>query len=89
MTRLRKETELEHAERLLDALDPEITPAVDTTALARVASCADARDHAVAALNKAVLNARAEGFSWTDVGIRVGVSRQAARQKYGPLEKQG
>lgn len=87
MTRPQDKTELETVERLLDTMDPADYPAIDTTALARVAQLADARDQSEGALTEAVLAARATGFSWTEIGFRLRVSRQAARQKYGPLEK--
>src|SRR5437867_3034124 len=33
-----------------------------------------------------VEQARAEGFSWTDIGSHLGVSRQAAQQRYTPRQ---
>ena len=87
MTRRSKETEHERVERLLDELDPDVTPAIDTTALAWVAQSADLHKRVEKRLTQAVLLARAEGFSWSDIGLALRVSRQAARQKYGPLEK--
>jgi DNA-directed RNA polymerase specialized sigma24 family protein len=32
---------------------------------------------------EAVARCRAEGYSWTDIGARLGISRQAAQQRFG------
>lgn len=43
--------------------------------------------HAVAAaMDRAVRLLRLSGASWTEVGTRLGVSRQAATKKYGHLD---
>ncbi len=53
--------------------------------LAAVGAAAEARDHADATLASRVAVARSHGRSWTEIAVRLGVSRQAARQKYSPL----
>jgi hypothetical protein len=35
------------------------------------------------AISQAVTGLRAFGYSWTDIGIRLGVTRQAAQQRWG------
>lgn len=35
------------------------------------------------AIRIAVIGLRAKGYSWTEIGTRLGVTRQAAQQRYG------
>lgn len=53
--------------------------------LAAVAAAVDARDQAEETLTALVAAARSNGRSWTEIAVRLGVSRQAARQKYAPV----
>lgn len=41
------------------------------------------RAHAEQRLTKAVEKARSEGHSWVSIGVMVGTSGEAARQRYG------
>lgn len=76
-------TETERAEQLLDALNPD-TAAVDNTEdLRDIAEAADAVATEEARLTEAVQHARAHGRSWTRIAVALGVSRQAARQRFG------
>lgn len=72
----------EELERRLDADTGEIT-AVDARDLRDVAEAADAVGAAEARLREAVEVAHARGRSWGRIGIALGVSRQAARQRFG------
>lgn len=83
---LRKENRITDIEKFLDEVDPEDYTAVDTTAVSEVARLTDERAATEQRLTEAVLAARAEGHSWGLLAIALRVSRQAARQKYGPLE---
>jgi hypothetical protein len=74
--------ETERAERLLDALDPATAEVENTEDLRAVAAAADTLAADEARLTEAVEIARARGRSWTRIGIALGVSRQAARQRY-------
>jgi hypothetical protein len=74
--------ETERAERLLDALDPATAEVENTEDLRGVAVAADALAAEEARLTEAVEIARAHGRSWTRIGIALGVSRQAARQRF-------
>ena len=74
--------ETERAEQLLDALDPATAVAENTEDLRAVAVAADALAADQARLTEAVEIARARGRSWTQIGIALGVSRQAARQRF-------
>lgn len=40
-------------------------------------------------MTAAVDSLRAEGYSWADIGSRLGTTRQAAQQRYGPKHRQG
>jgi DNA-directed RNA polymerase specialized sigma24 family protein len=57
----------------------------DTEDLRDVAAAVDALATADARLREAVTMARAHGRSWNRIAIALGVSRQAARQKYAEL----
>lgn len=41
-------------------------------------------EHTAAATRRAVTAARAEGHSWQDIASQLGISKQAAQQRYGP-----
>lgn len=75
--------ELAAAEALLDKLDPaEIDSSeADATDLRRIGEAADAVERA-RALAQAVASARSHGRSWGQIGMVVGVSRQAARERF-------
>ena len=79
--------EIEDAARrfaeLVDKLDPATAAVEQLDDLREVAVCADAVNEAEAALRGAVLAARANGRSWNRIAIALGVSRQAARQRFG------
>lgn len=74
--------ETEHAEQLLDALDPATAAAENTEDLRAVADAADTLTSDEARLTETVEIARAYGRSWTRIGIALGISRQAARQRF-------
>lgn len=67
----------------LDDLEPETTPADNTEDLARVGAAALSLAHDERTLEEAIRTAREHGRSWTEIAVRLGVSRQAARQRYG------
>lgn len=54
-----------------------------TDDLVAVARAADAVEAAKAALEAAVANARTRDRSWNQIALSLGVSRQAARQRFG------
>jgi hypothetical protein len=39
-----------------------------------------------AAIGQAVIGLRSFGYSWADIGIRLGITRQAAQQRWGHQE---
>jgi len=69
-------------ERLADDLDPA-TAAVDhTDDLRRIAVVSEAVRSDEARLRESVEVARAHGRSWNQIAVALGVSRQAARQRF-------
>jgi len=58
-----------------------------TDDLVAVARAADAVEAAKTALDAAVANARARGRSWNQIALSLGVSRQAARQRFGDSDR--
>lgn len=77
----------------LEALDPDtIDPSAwrDAAPLRAIASAQDEVPLARQRLTDTVLAARAAGFSWNVIAAVLGVSRQAARQRFGtPSERAG
>lgn len=71
-------------EQWIDQLDPK-DPSVkvrDGRYLRHVRQAADAADAASEDLRNAVAQARANGESWGTIGMVLGVSRQAAQQRF-------
>ena len=73
----------ERFEELADELDPETARVLVTEDLRGIADAAQALRDDEARLREAVEIARAHGRSWNQVGVALGVSRQAARQRFG------
>jgi len=72
----------ERFEQLAEELDPESAKVLATDDLRGIAEAAQTvRDDEVR-LRKAVGLARAHGRSWNQIAIALGVSRQAARQRF-------
>jgi hypothetical protein len=70
-------------EQWLDTLDPAAARAYDATPHRRIVAANKALADAEDGLRKAVADARAAGYSWAMVGASLGVSRQAAQQRFG------
>ena len=69
-------------ERLTDELDPETAEVDHTDDLRAIADASSALHDDEARVREAVGVARARGRSWNEIAVALGVSRQAARQKY-------
>ena len=69
-------------EQLADDLDPETAAVVDTGDLQQVANTAQAVRADEVRLRDAVAAARDRGRSWNQIALALGVSRQAARQRF-------
>lgn len=63
--------------------DEPIGPPVDGTPVRAIREAAERRQRADDEITEAVAGARALGISWTLIGEALGVSRQAARPRYG------
>jgi hypothetical protein len=72
----------ERFERLTDALDPSAAKIEMTDDLRTIAIAAEVVRADDARLREAVLLARAHGRSWNRIALALGVSRQAARQRF-------
>jgi len=72
----------ERFEGLADELDPETARVLVTEDLRGIADAAQTLRDDEARLREAVEIARAHGRSWNQVGVALGVSRQAARQRF-------
>jgi hypothetical protein len=89
MTMPRTRQELEQAaadaEAWLDSLDPEATPAEDTSDLREIGLLLGKQVSLQKQLEDAVVAARHNGRSWSEIGLVLGISKQAARERYGQL----
>ena len=66
-----------------DEFDPDPAEFQDATPLRRVAAAVEGVDRAEQHLRQEVDLARQAGLSWTVIAAALGVSRQAARQRFG------
>lgn len=66
----------------LDALEPAATTARDATHFRGIIAASEAVDAAESELRAAVSVAREAGDSWTVIGAALGVSKQAAQQRF-------
>lgn len=84
-TREQLERAAAEAEQWLDAMDPaELDrPTADASDLRRIGAALSGVAAAENELTQAVRAARANGRSWGDIAVVLGVSRQAARQRFG------
>jgi hypothetical protein len=74
--------QIEEAARRAEAFDPKTATVQDTTDLRAIAEATDALHADEARLRDAVATARAHGKSWNQIAIALGVTRQAARQRF-------
>lgn len=72
-------------EKWADEVDPADLKWLDSTSLKSVGRLAEQRDNLETELAQAVAAAREDDWSWAMIGFMLGVSRQAAQQKYGAL----
>ncbi len=83
-TREQLEQAAADAEAWLDTLEPDELEAPESTAdLRRIAVALSQVAEAENQLRDAVIAARANGRSWGRISLVLGVSKQAARQRFG------
>lgn len=85
-TREELETAAAAAEQWLDNLDPDTVDWDDPADLRAIGEAIGDVAGAETALADAVAAARINGRSWGEIGQILGVSRQAARQRYNQPE---
>jgi hypothetical protein len=76
------EEEIQRAAKLAEEFDPSGVRADDTTDLRTLAEAVDSVRAGEARVRELVARARANGRSWGEVAIALGVSRQAARERF-------
>ena len=69
-------------DQLADELDPERAQVERTDDLHEIAAVSESVRADEARLRDAVAAARAHGRSWNQIAVALGVSRQAARQRF-------
>ena len=72
-------------ERWADTVNSEDLTTADTESLRVIAELTERRDEIDDELLEAVRAARRANRSWSEIGAMLGVSKQAAQRKYGPL----
>ncbi len=78
-----KKTAVRDIEQLLDAIDLDDYPVDDPADLRRIGLAAKDVERAKTELANAVAAARAKGRSWGFIGLVLGISKQAAQQRFG------
>ena len=79
---MHSDEEIQRAAKLAEQLDPSDVAMDDTTDLRALAEAVDRVRSGEARVRELVALARANGRSWGEIGIALGVSRQAARERF-------
>lgn len=74
--------QIEEAARRAEEFDPDAASVEDISDLRAIADAVAAALAAEARVREAVELARARGRSWNEISVPLGVSRQAARQRF-------
>lgn len=74
--------QIEEAAQEFENFDPSTARQVDVSALRAIAETADRGSRNEALLTEQVAVARAHGWSWNRIAVSLGVTRQAARQRF-------
>ena len=74
--------EIQRAAKLAEEFDPSTVPMDDTTDLRTLAEAVDNVRAGEARVRELVARARGNHRSWGEIGIALGVSRQAARERF-------
>ena len=68
-----------------DSASPADLEPADTSALQAITKLTDLRREIDAAILEAVREARRQCRTWAEIGTMLGVTKQAAQHKYGPM----
>ena len=79
---MHSEEEIQRAAKFAEEFDPSEVAVDDTTDLRTLAEAVDGVRAGEARVRELVARARANGRSWGEIGIALGVSRQAARERF-------
>lgn len=79
---MHSDEEIQRAAKLAEEFDPSDISMDDTTDLRAIAEAVDGVRAGEARVRELVALARADGRSWGEIGIALGVSRQAARERF-------
>jgi hypothetical protein len=71
-------------EKWVETLDASELKTADTQALRTIAQLVDQRNEVEEQITEAVISARESQRSWSEIGVMLGVSKQAAQRKYSP-----
>ncbi len=82
MTKTSRAERLAAYERWADLVEVEDLVVLDTSSLKALRELADQRETVEAELDAAVRRARLDNRSWSQIGLMLGVSKQAAQRKY-------
>jgi len=74
--------EIQQAAKLAEEFDPSRVQMDDTSDVRALAEAVDNVRAGEARVRELVARARANGRSWGEIGIALGVSRQAARERF-------
>lgn len=74
---------VEEFEKWSDSVDQSDLREVPIEDLRAITSLVATEREVESAIAKAVERAREDGYSWSQIGTALGVSKQAAQQKYG------
>lgn len=85
MSKADRAKKAEALERWADAVNSDDLVEVDTTTLKMLMDLSEQRTAVETQLVEAVRRARADHHSWSEIGLMLGVSKQAAQRKYGPM----
>ena len=80
---VRPDPDVDEIDNWLNSVEPDEADARDASHIRKIIAAAEALDAAAAELHAAVTDARSAGDTWDAIGVALGVSRQAAYQRFG------
>ncbi len=86
---LSREERARALEKWADQVDGSVLKAADTEALRTIAKLVDQRGQMDERITEAIISARQANRSWSEIGVMLGVSKQAAQRRYSPKVSTG